>query len=346
LGASALSKQLAVDVHYHGGSWPPVVVASQEALRADTAAFGPSSECIVPFFEETGAAAAGASDLTTAERQYRHALAQLPDRSDSMFYRAALTENLARLLYRGDQQEAAARIGAEGNRIRNMAQAGDVFEDIYRVMRSWVGPSLLEPVFLGPTTGAQVLDDMAVRIGFYDDPFGFQLNELHAQSTLSGLSDVPDRLQETLEHNRLSALLSFAVAQDNRTALAHIAELKGSLIGRMAMFEPRLDLDRERLGLIAALKAEGRLGETQEVMAAVAPESLAADNDLALATYPTRADLMLAAGNLEGARPMLEMAEAQLAPPPLPQREKKDLFVAEHAVGDLLAHDSDGAFAA
>jgi CHAT domain-containing protein/outer membrane protein assembly factor BamB len=336
LKAKLATEKLALKVHFKGGEWPPVLAAAQAALQAAKVAFGASSECVVPFLEETGAAAAGAPDPKTAEAHYREALALLPGHPDMTFYRATLAMALANVLSRTDRADEASQVKAEATRLREEAQAADAFTDIYERMQSWVGATLLDPVFLGPTTGAQLLNDIATRTGVYGEAFAFQLNEIHAQRTLRGLPNLPDDLNDVLDHNRLQAIFTYADEQGDRVLLARLTKSQHELVDRLSHRAQRLEVDRERLALLDMLAAQGRVDEMRPVLSAIAPQSLAADEDLALTVHAQRADLMVLDRNAGGAA--REMKLAQAARKPLPMQDTSDFFVLPHAVEELSGH--------
>jgi outer membrane protein assembly factor BamB len=279
--------------------------------------------------------------LKAAEAALRRALALLSDQPETAFYRAALSDGLANLLSRDNQPDAAAEAKSDADRMLKAAEAADPSTDIYSVMQSWIGPGPLDPMFLGPTAGAQALNDMAVRTGIYQQPFSFQLYMLHAQSTLRGKTEVPERLSYTLDHNRLDALSEFALSHDDQPLLAEITNQEQALISRMGSSNSRLDADRERSSLIGLLKAQGRVAEMNAVMADIAPQSLAADSNLALEIHAVRGDEMVLNGNADGAWAELQQGQALLKP--LPFVDNSMFFVLEHAVAALRAHDFAGA---
>ena len=339
LAARRETERLAADVHLRGGTWPPVQASAEHALQEATALFG-AAACLVPFLEQAGAAAAGAGDLELAEKYYRQALALLPERPDVAFYRATVADNLARLLTRkGAAAAASADMQSQAHALLQQAQAAEPQRDLYAVLESWIGPTLLDEVYLGAATGALLLNRMGLVVGIYDQPFRYQLYALHAQDVLRVHDDAPERLKVVVKSSELDALGELAKAQDDRELLTQIAEAERALVASMRAGASRLEIDREHLRHVYMLRGLGRLAEIRQTINEVAPESLAADTRLAAEVYLTRAELMMMEGNGEGAAAELKRAEgAASGPPPAQGREP---FALQHAIEALLAHNPE-----
>jgi hypothetical protein len=327
------TEDLALKAAYGGAPWRDVATSADSALESAVAAYGKSSRCLVPFLEEAGAAAAGASDLATAEARYRKALALVPDSAGTAFYRAALSESVASILFRNYNADGP-RAKAEADSLERKAQAAAPNDDRYASMWSWIGTGPLDPVFLGPTAGAQALNFMAAQIGVYQQPFGFQLYELHARSVLGDPDAVPQTLDNSIEHNEITALTQFAIAQGDRRLLATLTARQTALVERLEASASPLALDWERTALVGMLHAQGKLDDARAVLAAIAPASRNADRTLALKYYDLTADEAVLGGHSADAEAAIAEAGRYLQP----GLDPNTFFATERAAAEIQLH--------
>jgi outer membrane protein assembly factor BamB len=325
------------------GTWSDVARSAEAALQMAIAGFGADDICLAPFLDEAAAAATAVGDLKRGEDLYRRALTLLADSSRNRRYHVNLIESLAGVLSRAGEDQEAADLTAEAGRLRKELLAADPDYDRYATMNSWIGSSTLEDIFIGPTAGAQVLDDLAKRAGVYDRDFEFQFYELHALGILKDQGLRPERLYRNVQHNYLAALAGLAVVRGDKPLLAELVKAETELIAHIgktaAAPQERLDQDRERLALMGVLKEQGRLDEVGSVAGAIAAQSLVADYGLATEVHLTRADLALRHDDIATANSELARAETNLDA----KIDRSSIFVLEHAVASVRSGALDQA---
>lgn len=240
--------------------WPRVVERASQALAsARKAAGGHDGRCTAPFLETLAASLAGAHEPGRAEPLYRQAITLLGHSPSDRPHRASMLENLSSLLHWLDRPLEAQEALLEMRHIQLDIRRSDPSYDPYAAMQAYIGPTELEPVFIGAGAGARKLNDDAVRLELANLPFESQMKALHALDLLDARKS-HGTVHGAVSSNLLAATLTVAkYADDPQLASDVFAAWEDRIRELEAVQVEPGRIDDELVRLILARYAQGSL---------------------------------------------------------------------------------------